>query len=410
MNILRKIDDVLTSPWVLWGISVAVAVSMWFYVAETVGSANVKREFLCRVEYRNVAPELGVRSAVSEITVEVEASERIMDRLEYDAILCVVDLKGFSSGKYREMVRAVMPQNVRLVDTRPSTVDIELVRLAGRLVPVEVVLPKDIPQGRYLEGVEVVPKELTVRGTDRDLAKIGSISIAPTVRELEKGNELLLPVRITQSEPFEDEVTLEPTQVKLNAVLVSGLPRKKVAVNVRLSGRPSMDYAMRSVTTDPAEVLLQGLKEKLDAISAIDTATVDISLLSTDQTLVVPLRPLEDEEITMIDVKSVKLSIQLEPITAQRRLSGIPVSVEGIDDANARTWGLDPAVVDVTIEASPSLIEAFDPEKSGLKAFVDVSSIFLRKTTLPVRGAIASDDFKIVKIEPSTVGVSANEE
>jgi YbbR domain-containing protein len=410
MNILKKFDNVLTSPWFLWGISVAIAVSMWFYVTETVGSSNARREFLCRVEYRNVAPELGVRSAVREVTIEVEAPERIMDRMEYDSILCAVDLKGFSSGKYRELVRAEMPQNVRLVSVSPSRVDIELVRLAGRVFPVEVALPQDIPVGLYLEAVEVVPKEVTVQGTDRDLAKIGSVSIAPTVQELERGRELLLPVRVTQSEPFEDAVTFEPGQVRMNAALVSGLPRKKVTVNVRLSGRPSMDYAVRSVTTDPAEVLLQGPKEKLDAASAIDTETVEISQLSADQTIVVPLRVLEDEEITVVDVKSVRLSIQLEPIIAQQRLSGIPIAVEGAEDAGRKKWTVEPAVVDVTIEASPSLIETFNLGTSGLEAFVDVSSIFLRRTTLPVRGTIVSEDFKIAKIEPSTVTVSATEE
>ncbi|MDR1379502.1 MAG: hypothetical protein LBJ36_10690 [Synergistaceae bacterium] len=397
----------------MWVISVTVAVSMWFYVTETVGASNARREFLCRVEYRNVAPELGVRNSVQEVTIEVEASERIMDRLEYDSILCVVDLKGFSAGRYRELVRAVIPQNVRLVNVSPSTVDIDLVRLVGRVFPVDVTLPQDIPAGWYLESVEVVPKELTVQGTGRDLAKIGSISIAPTVQELERGKELLLPVKISQSEPFEDEVTFEPAQVRMNAALVSGLPRKKVAVNVRLSGRPSMDYALRSVTTDPAEVFLQGPKEKLNTVSAIDTETVEISQLSADQTLVVPLRPLQDEEITTVDVKSVKLSLQLEPIIAQRRLSGIPIAVEGAvsgEDPGRKKWNLNPAVVDVTIEASPSLIEVFDLGASGLKTFVDVSSIFLRRTTLPVRGTITSRDFKITQIEPSTVTVSATEE
>jgi YbbR domain-containing protein len=363
------------------------------------------------VEYRNVAPELGVRSSVQEVTIEVEAPERVMDRLDYDSILCMVDLKGFSAGRYRELVRAEMPQNVRLINVSPSTMDINLVRLAGRVFPVEVTLPQDISVGWYLEGVEVVPKELTVQGTDRDLAKIGSVSIAPTVQELERGKELLLPVKITQSEPFEDAVTFEPTQVRMNAALVSGLPRKKVAVNVRLSGRPSMDYALRSVTTDPAEVLLQGPKEKLDAVSAIDTETVEISQISADQTLVVPLRPLEDEEVTTVDVKSVRLSLQLEPIIAQQRLSGIPIAVEGAgEDSSRKKWTLEPAVVDVTIEASPSLIEVFDLGASGLKTFVDVSSIFLRRTTLPVRGTIVSKDFRITQIEPSTVTVNTAEE
>jgi YbbR domain-containing protein len=384
---------------------------MWFYVLDKGAIVvNETRELLCQLEYRNLAPELGIRNAVKEITVEIEASESVMNRLEYDSVLCEVDLKKLSSGKYRETVKATAPQNVRLVSITPSRVDVELIRLAGRMIPVEVTLPQDIPAGRYLEAVEIVPKELNVKGTDRDLAKIGSISITPTFQELEGGKELLLPVKIAQSEPFEDEVILEPSQVKMNATLVTGLPRKKVAVNARLSGKPSMDYAVRSVTTDPAEVMLQGTKAKLDAISAIDTETVDITDISEDQTLIVPLRPFDDKEISTVDVKSAKLLIQLEPITAQKQLSGIPITIEGMAEEDKSKWTVGPPVADVTVEASPSRMETFDHEALGLEVFVDLSNIFLRKTTLPVRAAFASGDFKIIKIDPSTVTVSTVEE
>ncbi|MDR2180945.1 MAG: hypothetical protein LBP21_11620 [Synergistaceae bacterium] len=413
MNVSKKFDDILTSPWILWGISVSVAVFMWFYVLDK-GEivVNEKRQFLCMLEYRNLAPELGIRNAVKEITVEIEAPENVMNQLEYDAILCEVDLKRLSSGKYRENVKATAPQNVRVASITPSRVDVELIRLAGRMIPVEVALPQDIPAGRYLEAVEIVPKELNVKGTDRDLAKIGSVNIAPTFQELEKGRELLLPVKIAQSEPFEYEVTLEPPQVKMNATLVTGQPKKKVAVNVRLSGKPFMDFTVRSVTTDPAEVMLQGPKEKLDAISAIDTETIDITDISEDQTLIVPLRPFKDKEVSTVDVKSAKLSIQLEPITAQKQLSGIGIAIMGTDSKNGNEgkWTVNPPVADVTVEALPSRMEAFDLEGAGLKVFVDLSNIFLRKTTLPVRAVFTSDDFKITKIDPSTVTVSSSGE
>ena len=404
MNVSKKLDDVLASPWILWGISLMAAVFMWFYVMDTGEPQNERRKFLCELEYRNVAPQFDVKSTVREIEVEVEAAEAVMNRLKYDSLVCELDLRGLSSGKYRETVRVTVPQNVQLISLSPSEVDIELIRLAGRVFPVEVALPQDIPAGRYLEAVEVIPKELNIKGTERDLAKIGSVSIAPTFQELETGKELLLPVKINQSEPFEDEVTLEPAQVKMNATLVTGLPRKKVAVNVRLNGKPSSDYAVRSVTTDPAEVMLQGDKNKLDAVSAVDTETVDISNLSADQTIVVPLRPPKDRGVSILDATSVRLSIHLEPIQAQKQLSGLSIVIEG---APAGKWAVSPAAVDVTIEASPSRMETVDIESLELRVFVDVSNIFLRQAILPVRAEVVSDGFRVVKIEPSTVTVSA---
>ena len=406
MNVLKRFDDILTSPWVLWGISLSVAIFMWFYVMDTGESGNERRKFLCQLEYRNLAPQYHVRNPIKEVEVEIEAPENIMNRLKFDSIMCEVDVKGLSAGKYRLTVKTTVPQNVFLVDVNPSEVDVELLRQAGRVFAVEVTLPQDIPEGQYLESVEVIPKEINVKGTERDLAKIGTVSVAPTFDELEAGKELLLPLKIAQSEPFEGEVTLEPPQVKMNATLVRGLPRKKVAVNVRLSGKPFMDYAIQSVTTDPAEVMLEGAKSKLNAVSAVDTETVDISNLSSDQTMVVPLRSLKDKGVSMVDVKAVKLLIKLEPIAAQRQFLNIPVTLEGTDKEK---WTVSPASVNVTIEASPSLMERLNPDTLGLRVHVDVSNIFLRAVTLPVRAVLASDDFKVVKIDPFTVTVNAVE-
>jgi YbbR domain-containing protein len=376
---------------------------MWFYVMDTGESGNETRKFLCELKYDDVMPQLFVKNTIHRIEVEVEAPAAVIDRLRYDSIVCEVDLGGRSPGRYREPVRVRLPQNVRLYSLNPSEVDIELLRQATRAFPVEVSLPQDIPAGQYLESVEVVPKEVYIRGTEKDLAKIGSVSINPTFSELSGGRELLLPISVSRSESFEDEVTPEPQQVKMNAMLVRGLPKKKVPVTVRVSGKPTEDYALRSVTTDPAEVMLEGTKALLDDISAIETETVDISGLSADQTMVVPLRPLRQKNVTVVGVSSVRLQVRLEPIAAQKQFSGVPVEIEG---ANGGRWVVSPAAVDVAVETSPSEMRTLDDLGAiGFRAWVDVSGIFLRSATLPVRVSFVSGDLKSVRTIPSTVNV-----
>jgi YbbR domain-containing protein len=181
-----------------------------------------------------------------------------------------------------------------------------------------------------------------------------------------------------------------------------------VIVNARLSGKPHGDYMVRSVTIDPAEVMVQGDQNRLASISAVDTETVDITGVSSDQTIAVPLRPLREKDVSMVDVKSVNLWVQLEPITAQKLFSGVPVAIEGLnaDEAGKGRWAVTPGVVEVTLEAPPSRIAASDPETLGLKVFVDMSNIVLRRTVLPVRAVVSADDFRIVEIEPPTVTVA----
>ncbi len=404
----KNFDEILTSPWSLWAISITAALMMWFYVTESDGGGYVTRQFSCPIEYRSLDPQATLRNKVSEVDVEIRGLEEVMARLDYDSIACVVDLRNLSPGKkYTQEVKVNLPPNVTLVSATPSQVVVDLLRQVTRLMSVEVVLPSDIPDGQYLEGVEVVPKEVAIRGGEKDISKIGAIQVQPTVQELQSGKELFLPVKLSQSEPFEDEVTLEPSQVRMRASLVRGLPKKKVPVNVRLSGKPSTDFEVKSVVTDPSEVQLEGTAAQLARISAVDTETVDISWVSADQFLVVPLKAPGVKGVSIVNLNSVRLSIHLEPARATTRFSGVPVALRGGDEE--RSWAVAPSSVVVTVEGPPSRMGDVRPEEAGLQAYVDVSNIFVDSAALPVRTEIASGDLKVVKIEPPTVTVTAAE-
>ncbi len=86
------------------------------------------------------------------------------------------------------------------MDVVPTHVDIELLRYIDRLIPVEVTVDKGLPPGLYLDMVEIVPRDISVKGSEKDLAKIGSARIAPTLEDLKAGGELSLPVEIVKSE------------------------------------------------------------------------------------------------------------------------------------------------------------------------------------------------------------------
>jgi len=398
----------LTSPWCLWAISVTAALLMWFYVTESDSGGYGTRRFSRPLEYQSLDAQAALRNRVSEVDIEVRGLEEVLSHLDYNSVSCVVDLRNLLPGnKYTQEVKVNLPPNVTLVSSTPSQVVVDLLRQVVRLMTVEVALPRDIPDGQYLEGVEIVPKEVAVRGGEKDISKIGAVQVQPTVQELQLGKELFLPVRFSQSEPFEDEVNLEPSQVRMKGALVRGLPKKKVPVNVRLTGKPHSDFEVKAVVTEPSEVQVEGTAARLARISAVDTETVDISWVSTDQSLVVPLKAPSVKGVSIVNLKSVRLSIQLEPIRATTRFSGFPVALRGSGDT--AHWAVSPSVVVVTVEGPPSRMAGIHPGDVGLQAYVDVSKIFVDSAALPVRTELASKALKVVKIEPPTVTITAVE-
>ena len=176
-------------------------------------------------------------------------------------------------------------------------------------------------------------------------------------------------------------------------------------MNVRFTGELDADYEVRSVITDPSEIQIEGKAEDLAKVEAVDAEVIDISLLNSDQTIVVPLKTPDVEGVSLI-VTSVKVNLQLGEARAERKLTNIPVELRGTSEN--QNYTCSPSGVSVTIEGRPSLIESFNPDEAGLKAYADMSNIFMTPVTLPVRTEIASGDlFRITRVEPQNITVNS---
>ncbi len=398
-------DELLSSSFTLWVISITAAVLMWVYVTGMDDTEYITRKFSCPLEYLELDSQSILRDKVSEVDVEIRGPEQEMVRLDYNAVRAYVDARNLPSGKrYTLNVIVDTPGNISMVSCFPSQVVLDVVRQVSRLMTVETVLPQNIPEGQYIEGIEITPKEVGVKGAEDDVAKVGALRISPTIEELQSGRELLLPVRFSQSVPFDGNVVLEPAQVRFKGTLVRGLPRKRVPVNVRFSGELDSDYEIRSVITDPSEIQIEGKTEDLAKVDMIDSETIDVSLLNSDQVIVVPLRHPENEGITL-NVSSVRVNLQLGETRAERKLTNIPVELRGTSEK--QNYICNPSGVSITIEGRPSLIERFEPGESTIRAYADMSNIFMTPVTLPVRTEIVSrDTFRITRVEPQNVTVN----
>ena len=213
-------------------------------------------------------------------------------------------------------------------------------------------------------------------------------------------------VRFSQSEPFDGAVAIEPAQVRFKGNLVRGLPRKRVPVNVRLSGKLDSDYEVRSIITDPSEIQIEGDTQDLAKVEAIDTEIIDVTGLNEDRVIVVPLRQPEAEGVSLTSGASVRVTIQLSEARAERMIANIPVEFRNTD--SPKEWLSSPQHVSVTIEGKPSLIESFDPAQTVIKAYIDMSNIFMAPVTLPVRAeTVSGDAFRVIRIDPQNVTVNA---
>ncbi len=402
-------DKILASSWTLWALSIFLALGMWIYVTGIEESEYITRQFSCPIEYRGLDAQTIVRGRLSEVDIEIRGPEEAIMHLDYNSVKAYVDARNLAPGKrYTANINVDLPINIYLVSCFPSQATLDLVRQVTRLMTVETVLPQNIPEGHYIEGVEIIPKEVGIRGAEDDVVKIGSVRITPTIEELQEGGERLMAVKFSQSEAFEGNVTVEPAQVRFHGNLVRGLPRKRVPVNVRLTGKLDDDYEIRSVTTEPSEIQIEGNREDLAKIEAIDTELIDISSATENenQSIVVPLRQPEIEGVSLVNNSSVKVSLQLSETRAETLLTNIPVELRNVDPL--QTWEANPPNVSITIEGRPSVISKISRENINIKAYADMTNIFMAPVTLPVKTEFVSNDYvlKVTKIEPQNITIN----
>ena len=405
-----NLDEILSSSWALWTISIITSVVMWVYVTGLEERQLITRKFSAPLEYRGLDAQAMLRGRLSEVDIEIRGTEDVITRLDYNSINAFVDARNLIPGKkYTVNVIVETPPEITLLSCFPSQAVLDIVRQVTRLMNVETVLPQNIPEGQYIEGVEIIPREVGVRGAEDDVLKVGAVRVTPTIEELQEGRELLMAVKFSQSEPFEGSVTIEPAQVRFRGTLARGLPKKRVPVNVRLTGKLDFDYEVRSITTEPSEIQIEGNIEDLAKIEAVDTEVIDVSLMAEDKIIVAPLRVPEVEGVSFVNASSVKVSVQLSETRAEKMLTNIPVEVRGTEQTKTpHKWACNPPNVSVTIEGRPSLIEKLSTENIEIKTFVDMSNIFMAPVTLPVKAEIVSDDsFRVTRVEPQNVTVNS---
>lgn len=400
------LNDILTSPWALWAISISLSVAMWVYVTGIDESTQITRKFSAVLEYRGLDTQSILRGKLSEVDIEIRGNEQAITQLDYDSVRAYVDARNLLPGKrYTVNINVEYPQTVALVSCFPSQTTLDIVRQVTRLMTVETILPANIPEGQYIEGVEIIPKEVGVKGAEDDVVKVGSVKITPSVDELKNANGQMLPVKFEQSEPFEGSVTIEPAQVRFRGSLVHGLPRKRVPVTVRLAGTIDSDYEVRSIVTEPSEVQVEGKLEHLATVESVNTEVIEISSLTDDSVIVAPLRSPETEDVSLVGVSSVKVTIQLSESRAEKMIRNVSVELRGNDKPG--NWTCSPQTVTVTLEGRPSFIKKFDAEKSGLKVYADMTNIFMTPVILPVKTEIISGDmFRISRVDPANITVN----
>jgi YbbR domain-containing protein len=401
---LDYLDKLFSSNLFLRVVAVIIACILWFYVTGDRASETV-RSIRCPVQYINLPAHTILVNENREVVVQISGERSVFADLDLDKIVCEADLHGLDVGKYKLAVRTTVPGDVTLLDVEPDQVEFELVKYIERSLPVTVKVEEGIPPGLFLESVQMEPKEITIRGEETKVAMVKSLRVEPTLDQLKRGGALELPVKVISEGEEPLDLDLDRDSVTLSAILAQGTPKIAVPVKVQLIGEPQEDFRVDRIIVEPAKIEVEGPASVLNSIQEVLTPLYDISGISDDQQVILPLEPLKDEKVRFVSDPSIMVKVLLKPFTITRQFSGITVSVEG--KSIYPSWSVDPVTVAVTVEGKPSDIDELEKDLDLIEAYVNVTNFVSRELTVPVQIRSRDRKIKVVSVLPSTVSVKA---
>ncbi|HDQ92912.1 MAG TPA: hypothetical protein ENN89_02215 [Synergistetes bacterium] len=403
---IRLIDRLLSSRLFLKGISLLVAIFVWYYITADRGT-EIVRTVTVPLEYLNVPANMSVSSKVRDVDVQISGARESVFSLGA-SVASQIDLLGLEPGLHRRPVQTLLPSGARLVEVSPPNVEIELTRIGSRLMPVTFEPPPDLPPGYRLEEVSITPGEVLVKGPVESLSLLENVLVLPTAAQIMEEKDLVLPISLSPDQEMDkDQFMVDPSQARLSFSLVKGFPRKNVPVRLEMTGSPSRDFQVEAVAVDPPEVIIQGPLESVERIDELFLPPIDVTGLSRDLSAVIRLVDPSDE-VEIVGDKSVSIRIMLSGKVESRLYASIPVRISG--KSIYPGWRVDPSEVNVYLEGSPSDLDAAETRGGPVEVFVEVTNLVSPRIRVPVQHEIRGKGLKLSLIEPSTVTVYALEE
>ena len=233
----------------------------------------------------------------------------------------------------------------------------------GMSVPVEL---QNFPRELELTGEPVNAVEVRLRASPGMIQRIvpGEVSAQVNLVGFGEGEHIVHLTEDSIRMPFGVKV------VKISpAVLTFRLERtlrKMVPVQPRLLGRPAEGFEVAEVTSEPAEVRLEGPTSRMDEVESAFTEPVSVDA-ARDTVIETVTIGIADPLLRVLVTPRVKVTARVRQRHETRTIRGVPVELRGA------AGGIRPDRVDVTLSGPATSL----PEMTAadLRAFADAARV-----------------------------------
>lgn len=382
--------------------SLLLGVALWVFVTEEENPTRTDI-FPAPISVRavNVGQSLAVANQLEFIDVRIAAPEDRWEQLTSDNFRAFVDLNGLEAREQNVPVRVEVQgiSGVRVVETIPATVLVNLEGVLQKEVPVRTRSVGTLPLGYELEETVPETRVVTVSGPE-SLVELVQEAVADL-------NVTGLTVAVTQSVNLVPRgvgggeirgVRLEPPSMAVQIDIRQSILRRTIPLEVAVFGEPAPGYRVISVTVSPPTLSVRGDIGTLQQFDAIVLPGIDIT--GARENVLRDVTPALPAGTTTVGVRLVRVIVSIAAVDGSARISVAPQALGLPDGWTAR---FNVVAVEVSLQGPQPLLNALLAD--DVRVTIDVSglSIGTHEVELSVE---LPDGLTATSVQPTPVSVT----
>lgn len=288
------------------------------------------------------------------------------------------------------------PDNISVVQNEDLWIKVALDYLTEKTVPVEIDIKGEARTGYYAQKAIIRPTDVVISGAAKYVNSVDRVYAEADINDAYRDLQMSLTLKaIDAANRDVDEVKILNTFVE---VIVPVDKIKTVNVNTNTINKISSGLVLKSIEANPFRVSIAGDEEVVDAISSLETEIVDLSKITNDTTLEVPLTL--PKNVKLIDhEKKVNVNIDVEKIITKD--TSYTIKIENlIEEYQAE---LEQSMVSLTIQGEDSVVNELSYE--DISASIDLANLKEGEYIVPINIfspeniSIASKNSEVVKVK-----------
>ena len=387
-------------------LALVLGVSVWISAVTAADPDEVRSPIMVPLEIIGQDPSLVITSetpSIIEVTIRAPSSVWEQFTAQENPVRAILDLSGLGAGDHTENVQIqISVRPTQLVLANPTTVPVNLERLATQTLPIDLSLTGQPAVGYQAGEAAMDPADIVISGPESLVDQIARARVLVSLDGAREGIDQAIPVEILDKQnALIDGITVNPESIHVTIPISQQGGFRDVAVKVVVSGQVAAGYRLENISVFPQVITVFASDPELvnNLPGVVETQTLDLQEAKEDITTRLALTL--PQNITIVGVQTVEVQVGISPIQTSLTLLNQTINVTGLPEG--LTAVISPQTVDVIISGPLPGLDALTPQ--DIIVTVDVTGLVTGIYQLIPTVEVLVDNVLVESILPSTIEV-----